>query len=353
MAKLLQGQKLPPKKERFLSYYYEVLKQLGTKIKVYNTLHDHYCNISETTFNDAVSPKCDNLNAEVVIAFCKVFGYDIFSIYVDESEESDYRYEGETSKSNTVVQDLPKGFSGRFFGYFFNSAPEYQKKGVLDQFVLDLSEENISLVLRHYALGLTKDAKYTPREITLNGSVVFNQDGSSPNGIVTLLFASENDFCVLSFNKFQLNGDLFFRRGAMMLSSRGYDPRIPVVQSFIFVDRKIDLDNENNKKSIQGILSLSDKTILIKEEDLKKYYDTELFRQYLKETDREKYLSHDYVELDEQKLREIAGQDNILCETLFGIKSESVNEKLFAAPSMDRSWHYFAEICNRDEGFIQ
>ena len=135
----------------------------------------------EITQNSTRSLK-NNLNPLVVLAFCKTFGFDIDEIYRKKS----FNGPSPSIQDNmaAVNPELPYGFQGRFYGYFFNSTPDYTQQGKLDQFILDIGGGRITMTLRHYALDHAR--RYKPREIEMKERIIHNREGNFPAGFLRL-----------------------------------------------------------------------------------------------------------------------------------------------------------------------
>lgn len=340
-------------RNRFYAVYREVynLSEFGSNTRIYNEISRHYPYIPRRTFDDTVSEYRANLNPMVVIAFCKTFGYDLYDIYRDQMADSPAG--PEHTDAGPIDPNLPERFYGRFYGYFFNSTPEYLKHGIIDQFTLDISPDHISLVLRHYALNAALSNVYCPRNIPLEGRIIHNPGGTSPNGILTISFTSPNDdyFCVMAYNKLQLNGDLHFRRGALLIQGRG-GAAVPVIQSFLFTDQKIDLCVEDNKRAVQGALHLASRSILVKKSDLDPFMDSDLLKKYFEIVSYDN-ACREYIQLDEALLEGLDIDAGELYQTLFQIRAKDPSAKLYAFPNVDRSWHYIVGLCGREEDALQ
>lgn len=151
-----------------------------------------------------------------------------------------------------------------------------------------------------------------------------------------LSFISEGDghFCTMAYNKCQLNSCLFFRRGALLIQSRG-EEILPVIQSFMFTRQKIDLNDEASKTALQGALTLIDpanRMILLKKSDLECFMNSALMKRYFKNKDTYDDACEEYVELDEDWLLRMDVDNMELYQTLFQIKSKAANAKLYTFP---------------------
>lgn len=337
-------------KERFLKFFNEACRREHlTQAEALERMQQHYP-VPGGTFSNTISQNRPNLNANVVIAFCKTFGYDIYQIYVDQTEDAAPPL---MTTDSAVDPTLPDSFYGTFYGYFFSSTPEYLRRGLLDQFTLDVGRGGISMLLRRYALDVEAGNQYAPSETALTGKVIHNPGGQAPNGILALSFTSENDrcFCALAYNKCQLNSHLFFRRGAMLIQSRGEEV-LPVIQSFLFTRQKIDLEYEENRRALQGALTLVEpvsRTILLKKKDLEPFMDTELLKNYFKNQEALDGACEEYVELDEDRLLRMDVDNIELYDTLFQIKTKAANARLYSFPVTDRSWHYIGTLCRQEQ----
>lgn len=342
-------------KVRFLAFFNEVCAREGlTYQKVFDRLNEHY-SIPLGTFKDTIARSKSNLNYMVVIAFCKTFGYDIYQIYRDKAKDAPSC--SARAETSAVDPELPDSFYGRFYGYFFSSTPEYLRSGHIDQFTLNIQRDHISLLLRRYALNVEAGNQYAPSEIELTGSVVHNPGGAQPIGVLVLSFTSEGDrhFCTMAYNKCQLNNRLFFRRGALLIQSRGEEV-VPVFQSFIFTHQKIDLNDKASKTALQGALTLIDpasRMILLKKRDLECFMDSALMKKYFKNREAYDGACEEYVELDEDRLLRMDVDNMELYQTLFQIRSKAVNAKLYTFPVTDRSWHYIGTLCQQEESYEQ
>lgn len=337
-------------KKQFLTFFDDACKRENlSQAGALERMRQHYP-VPGGTFSDTISWSKPNLNANVVIAFCKTFGYDIYQIYVDQAEGA----APPPMKTDSAVDPaLPDSFYGTFYGYFFSSTPEYLRQGLLDQFTLDVGRSGISMLLRRYALNVEAGNQYAPSEIALTGTVIHNPGGQAPSGILALSFTAEKDrcFCTLAYNKCQLNSRLFFRRGALLIQSRGEEV-LPVIQSFLFTRQKIDLDYEENRRALQGALTLVDpasRTILLKKKDLAPFMDTELLKKYFKNQETLDGACEEYVALEEDRLLRMDVDSIELYETLFQIKAKAANARLYSFPITDRSWHYIGTLCRQEQ----
>lgn len=333
------------RKEKFLEFYNSVVGQRGYSAKRVLEEISRYCHIPEGTFNETVNIKKEkNLNPLVVLAFCRTYGFDIDDIFRDES--SDKQKSPPLPIKNDVGPvdlELPSAFKGSFYGYFFSSTPAYTQQGKIDQFRLDISNQKITITLRHFALDNSKS--YSPREIMMQGKIIHNEGGRSPSGILAIAFNSEDStkFCTLAYNKIQLHGQLYFRKGAMLIYGRGGDDPMPVMQSFIFTHEKIDLDIEFNRTILQGALALTAGKILLRKNDLDAFMDSETIQKYFEERSYEKAIQ-EYVKLDETTLLNLNVRDedeqDELYKVLLQMKAAAVNPRLFRFPNSgeDRSW---------------
>lgn len=328
------------RKKRFLKLYETVHEQgyQGTRIR---EMVNEYCPIPATTFDDMVSRRKLNFNAVIAVAFCRTFGFDIDLILREgEAGEQKRPLLSVQSGGDTVDTRLPKGFEGRFYGYFFNSTPDYAQQGRLDRFTLDIGGREITMTLRHFALDSANG--YAPREIALRGRIIHNQGGSSPSGVLAMAFNTEDDgsFCTLAYSKLRLNGPLHFRKGAMLIQSRGGDEPMPVMQSFVFTDKKIDLEIPSNRAILRGALALTGDAVLLEKEDLAAFMDSEALRGYFRKNPLEAAVRQ-YVELDEVDLRRLNVRDkDELYRVLLQMKANAAAPRLFRFPNSgtDRSW---------------
>lgn len=333
------------RKKRFLALYKQVQKQgyTGTRIR---ELLGGYCPIPRTTFDDIVSLRKLNFNAIIAVAFCRTFGFDIDQILREEDPSGQNNLPIAIQGGGEVDTCLPNGFMGRFYGYFFNSTPDYVQQGKLDRFTLEITSRGISMTLRHFALDTA--GRYSPRDIPLRGRIICNQGGSSHSGVLAIAFHAQDDaqFCVLAYNKLQLNGPLRFRRGAMLIQGRGGDEPMPVMQSFVFTDKKIDLEVPSNRTILQGVLALTGDAVLVEKEDLTGFMDSEAVREYFRRRPLEDAVRQ-YIELDEVDLRRLkVGDKDELYRTLLRLKASAAAPRLFRFPNTgtDRSWRCIAAL---------
>lgn len=335
---------LSREKDKFMAFYYRVCDQYNYSATKIHTEITKYCDIPKTTYDNTIDPQRDNLNPLVVLAFCKTFGFDIDEIYRKES------FDGPSlsiqNEMAAVDPELPNGFEGRFYGYFFNSTPDYTRQGKLDRFILDISKREITITLLHFALD--NALSYSPREIMMRGKIIHNGGGKSPSGILAIAFNSEDNtkFCTLAYNKIQLHGRLYFRKGAMLIYGRGGDDPMPVMQSFIFTHEKIDLDNDYNRNILCGALALTNGTVWLKKNDLNAFKDSEALREYFRKMSYE-YAVREYVLLDEGVMRKLDVSDkDELYKVLLQMKAAAVNSRLFRFPNSgeDRSWRCVAAL---------
>lgn len=183
------------RKGKFLDFYNSVVGQEGYSARRVLDEINGYCHIPEGTFNQTINKNMEkNLNPLVVLAFCKTYGFDIDDIFRDEGSGKQENPSLPTQAGMDVADselpnrfDLPNSFDGKFFGYSFNTTTDYTKQGKLDQFILDIDTNNqkITMTLRHFALNSSQ--RYSPREITMRGRVIHNENGKAPNGTVCLI----------------------------------------------------------------------------------------------------------------------------------------------------------------------
>lgn len=367
----MKFKELPEEKQNFLNCFNEVkCKKEYSNKKVLNELKEYY-NIPEGTFNNTVSMRYHYLNEMVVIAFCRTYGYDIYDIYRDKKgkkseitgskiteskipEESKKTEESATfarTDTDMVDPELPADFYGTFRGYFFNSQEKHVEKGSIDMFTLNIQKDEISMLWTHRAPSVKTKNLEKIYDLSLKGRVIHNQGGAAPVGMIVMSFNSEKDdtFCTIAYSKFALNGKLHFRRGALLIQHRGGE-NIPMIQSFILTDEKIDLEDANKKTILQGALTLTHKSFLIEKSKLDKFMDSKLLTKYFEEMSYDK-ACREYVKLDENTIQRIGEDmnDKELYQTLFNIKAESFNSNFYVFPEIDHSWHYIACLCDREK----
>lgn len=134
-----------------------------------------------------------------------------------------------------------------------------------------------------------------------------------------------------------------------MIQHRGGEI-MPMVQSFILTDEKIDLEDADKKRILQGALTLTHKSFLIEKNKLDKFMDSKLLTKYFDIVSYENSC-REYVELNEKMIQSIGEDmnDKELYQTLFNIKSESFDSQFYVFPETDHSWHYIACLCDREE----
>lgn len=353
---------LSEEKRTFLTYINKVKKGNDySNAQLWEKLNEHY-DIPIGTFNDTINMQKENLNAKVVIAFCKTYGYDIYDIYRDKTEiRSIATEEGKITERESITPagtdtdmvdpELPASFYGTFYGYFFNSQEKHIEKGSIDMFTVNIQKDEISMLWSHRTPSVKPNNPERIYDFSLRGRVIHNQGGATPDGMVVMSFNSEKDdaFCTIAYSKFALNGKLHFRRGALLIQHRGGEI-MPMVQSFILTDEKIDLEDADKKKILQGALTLTHKSFLIEKSKLDKYMNSELLTKYF---DKVSYKNSckEYVELDEKIIQSIGEDmnDKELYQTLFNLKWESFNSQFYVFPETDHSWHYIACLCDREE----
>lgn len=335
-------------KNEFLRIYDKVLNKGYGPSQIAQGINE-YCHISQSTIDDTFSRKKHNLNTMVVLAFCRKYGCDIDKIYHSKGTgEMGCAPMTDWNDGETVNSELPNGFLGRFFGYFFNNTPDYAQQGKIDQFTLDISRHEITMTLRHFALNTAN--QYAPREIPMRGNLIYNQREEPSSGFFAIAFHSDDGkhFCTLAYNKMRLDGALYFRKGCMLSQSR--DGTMPVIQSFVFTHKKLDLNIEENRKAIQGALALTNDTILVEKDYLDRFIDSEILQKYFKKASYQNAL-REYIELDEGIIRALNVCDKKeLYKILLQIKSNAVTSRLFTFPndSADRTWRYIAALCEEE-----
>ena len=344
------------RKGRFLDFYNSVVGQEGYSARRVLEEINGYCHIPEGTFNQTVNKNMEkNLNPLVVLAFCKTYGFEVDDIFRDESDESSGKQENppQPVKNDVAVDpELPNGFEGRFYGYFFNSTPTYTRQGKIDQFILDINNREITMTLRQF--GLNDANIYAPGNIVMRGKIIHNGGGKSPSGFLAIAFNSDDDsnFCTLAYKKLHLNvnGQLRFRKGAMLIHSRGGEDLMPVMQSFIFTNEKIDLESKSNRTILQGALALTADKIWLRKDDLDAFRDAVTIRKYFggepPGTDIQKYVEVSERTLLDLNVRDQDEQDE-LYKILLQMKAAAVNPRLFRFPNSgeDRSWRCVTALC--------
>lgn len=350
----LKPKEIPEEKKIFLDYLNKIKNEKNySNAKVLEELNKHY-DIPLGTFNNTIDTQKPNLNEMVVLAFCKRFGYNIYDIYYDKERKAGKAPEKENTavvrnNTDTVNPELPAGFYGTFYGYFFNSDKSVYNEGTIDMFTLNIQKDGISMQLIHNIPNVKSKNTCDCCEIFLNGKVIHNQGGTFQNGIIVLSFNSEKDdcFCTIAYNKFQFDGQLYFCRGALLISRHGGEI-MPVLQSFIFTDRKINLKDSDNEKMIQGVLKLTNKTLLIEKNKLDKFMGSKLLTQYFEKMSYDNACK-EYVELNEDFIQSINIEKNELYQTFLNIRADSFNSDFYVFPAVEYFWHYIACLCDRDE----
>lgn len=358
----MKFENLPKEKQNFLNCLYELMREKDySYAKVLKDLNEHY-DIPKSTFDNTLDEDCNNLNAKLVIAFCKTYGYDIYDIYPDKTEKrntaaKESKITGGESASfagtdtDMVDPELPERFYGTFYGYFFNSEEEHFEKGTFDMFTVNIQKDEISMLWSHRTLSVKPNNPERIYDFSLKGRVIHNWGGAASDGMVVMSFNSEKDdaFCTIAYSKFALNGKLHFRRGALLIQHRGGE-NIPMIQSFILTDEKLDLEDADKKKILQGALTLTRKSFLIEKSKLDKYMNSKLLTKYFEEMSYDK-ACREYVKLDENIIQSIGKDmnDKELYQTLFNIKWESFDSQFYLFPKTDHSWHYIACLCDREE----
>lgn len=353
---------LPKEKQNFLNCLYELMREKDySYAKVLKDLNEHY-DIPKSTFENTLDEDRNNLNTKLVIAFCRTYGYNIYDIYPDKTEKRSAATKeskitgGEIASfagtdTDMIDPELPASFYGTFYGYFYNSHEKHIKKGSIDMFTVNIQKDEISMLWSHRTPSVKPNNPERIYDFSLRGRIIHNQGGAAPDGMVVMSFNSEKDdtFCTIAYSKFALNGKLHFRRGALLIQHRGGEI-MPMIQSFILTDEKIDMEDADKKKILQGVLTLTNKSFLIEKSKLDKFMDSELLKKYFGKVSYEKSCK-EWVELDEKIIQSIGEDmnDKELYQTLFNIKSESFDSQFYVFPETDHSWHYIARLCDREE----
>lgn len=332
------------RKRDFLKLYNPV-RAVASEAEICRKMNE-YCYIPQGTLHDTADAQKTSFNAAVVLAFCKAYGINVDDIFREECSGSQKHAPSPVGiGAETVDFELPNGFEGRFYGYFINSTPDYTRQGKLDQFILDIKSNRIMMTLRHF--GLNDANEYAPGCIVMPGKIIHNGGGKSPGDFLAIAFNSADDrsFCTLAYGKFPLKegGRLRFRKGAMLIHSRGGGEHMPVIQPFIFANKKIDLEIEANRTLIQGALALTNGKIRLRKSDLETFKNSETIRKYFEENPYDNAVQ-EYVELNETALLELGARDEAeqdeLYKTLLQMRAKAVSPRLFRFPnaSADRSW---------------
>ena len=359
---------LPEEKKIFLDYLKKVMRENNYSFpqEVWKEIKKYY-DIPRPTFDNTVDESIHNLNAMVVIAFCKRFGIDIYDIYRSKmTEERETKEDGKIpagskkteekcditrTDTDMIDSELPARFYGTFYGYFFNSQEKHIEKGTIDMFTVNIQKDEISMLWSHRTPSVKPNNPERTYDFSLRGRVIHNQGGAAPDGMIVMSFNSEKDdaFCTIAYSKFALNGKLHFRRGALLIQHRGGEI-MPMVQSFILTDEKIDLEDADKKKILQGALTLTHKSFLIEKSKLDEFMDSKLLTKYFDNISYESSC-REYVELNEKMIQSIGEDmnDKELYQTLFNIKAESFDSQFYVFPETDHSWHYIACLCDREE----
>ena len=344
------------RKRNFLKLY-NPIRAVNSESKICEELNK-YCHVPQGTLHDTASVKKTSFNTTVALAFCKAYGFDIDDIFRGEGSGKQKSPLQPVRNDAGPDPELPNGFEGRFYGYFFNSTPDYTRQGKIDKFILDINSRKITMTLRQFGL---KNKIYAPGNIIMWGKIIHNGD------FLAIAFNSDDDsnFCTLAYKKLHLNvnGRLRFRKGALLIHSRGGDDIMPVMQSFIFTDRKIDLESESNRTILQGALALTDGKIWLRKDDLDAFRDAVTIRKYFGGEPPGQAIQ-EYVEVSERTLLDLSVRDqdeqDELYKILLQMKANAVSPRLFRFPNSgeDRSWRCVTALCEeeslwQDEGDSQ
>lgn len=255
MANESQKQWKKDAKIRFRDAFEEYMKQTNKKIPAIARELD----ISESTIKDTLSYSKDNLNADLVIAFClKYKPVDINYIYTGVLQEPAGQ---PLEKSNFTMfrhshdchELLDDAYMGTFYGYCRNT----QYNHILDDFVLTIYKTPYETVQATMVLNSHSQQMHVMKK-TLYGKPMLLE----PN-IIYMVMQSDygDDMFILSFNWFKIRSGskLYCRYGGLITPYRATD-RYPQLQSFVLLDQPV---LEDHLHYIDGFLRLSQDKIIV------------------------------------------------------------------------------------------
>lgn len=353
------------RKERFLDFYNKQVAPLGLS---YNKLQEKLgcplSTIKDTCNGDDVkkykenplSVKCIKFNAEVVIAFCRYFDYDVYKIFYGvEKEPSKNDEETYTLFKHSVdCQELQdEAFMGKFYGYTYNTM-----HNAIDNFILNINKgpnEICNAILELECFRRITDQKSDRIKKTLYGKPMHLK----PNLVYIVFQADKGDeIYVFAFRYFKINyGKRLYCRYGSIITNKRETVRYPQMQSFVFFDSPI---KQENMHYIEGFLKLSNDKIIVpadiieenttgtqeQKEHVKKFFEYCNDVQFHKE---EYYCFSEKVLLALGESKEIP--KNIIASTLMTLKEKSINPSTISYPD-NTSYSKFLSALSETEEII-
>lgn len=350
------------RKRRFLELYKKHIVPLNL---TYDELHDKLqcpastikdtCNSYDVNnYKTNPSIKCIKFNAEVVIAFCRHFDFDINYIY--------YGVETEPAKINNAQYSLFKhsvdcmeledeAFMGTYYGYTYNTM-----HNELDNFTLKIIKTpngSCNAILELECFKRITDKKTDRIRKTLYGKPMHLK----PNLIYIVFQANEGDeIYIMAYRYFKINYGkrLYCRYGSIIVNKRE-TIRYPQMQSFVFFDEPI---KQENLHYINGFLKLSNDKIIVpasivdnkNDEDdeqtknMKKFFEACNDIKFNKE---EYYCFSEKVLLSLGEFKEIP--NDIISAALITLKEKSINPVNISYPDNNLYAKFLSSLCSEEE----
>lgn len=223
--------------------------------------------ICEATFYNSISEANTTLSEKVVITFCHLAGIDINQIYYGKAEIEENNRETSTFsvfKHSSAYKPLEdEKFFGKFYGYIYNSI--YKS---IDSFTLNIEKQPDGVplaTLKMYSKERDGNGIWDVVERQLTGKPMHLH----PDLVYIHFQEDEGDETfTFAYKYFTINHakKLSCRDGALITQCRMQN-RFPLIQSFVFFDRKI---REEHLHFIEGYLKLSENKLFIPDDALRK-----------------------------------------------------------------------------------
>lgn len=350
------------RKKRFLELYKKHIIPLNL---TYDELHDKLqcpvstikdtCNAYDVNnYKTNQSIKCIKFNAEVVIAFCRHFNFDINYIY--------YGIESEPAKINNDQYSLFKhsidcqnledeAFMGTYYGYTYNTM-----YNVIDNFILNIVKNpngTCNAIFELESFRRITDKKSDRIKKTLYGKPMHLK----PNLVYIVFQANEGDeIYILAFRYFKINyGKRLYCRYGSLITNRRETIRYPQMQSFVFMDEPI---KQENMHYVEGFLKLSNDKIIVPAKifddenenvdeqikNMKKFFEACSDVKFNKE---EYYCFSEKVLLALGEFKEIPY--DITAATLIALKEKSINPATISYPDNNLYSKFLSSLCSEED----
>lgn len=300
--------------------------------------------ICEATFYNTVNQSTLTLSEKVVIAFCNLAGIDINQIYYGKARTEEKNIETNSfsvfKHSSSYMPLNDEKFYGTFYGYLYNAT--YKS---LDSFTLNIEKKSDGVP--HAVLTLrSKEKDYKGRWVTTEKELTGKPMHLHPDFVYIHFQQNDGDETyTFAYKYFTINHAkrLSCRDGALITQCR-MENRFPLIQSFIFFDRKI---KEEHLHFIEGYLKLSENRLFIPKEKLEALQENnETVNNLLNCCRVGNKLCYG---ISARLLEEAAIEENIdydtVAEVLCLLKEISVNPEFITFPDRKLYSKYLSSLC--------